>query len=177
VLACRDQLQGARVIRHLPPACALVLILFLSTTPDARAQSLFERHIAGGTCHARTYDAAHLAKHPRQTVTHFHLRRAEPDPLRAHHPARFSVAFGFRVKGSSDLYATMAECRAKGSGAECLIEGDGGGFTLAPSGAALQVTVARMEVEGAKSFSRDLARGDNRVMLVHPSDAAACAGK
>lgn len=157
-------------------SCAVVLAALICTAPDARAQSLLERYLVGKACYARAYDAAHLESHPRQTVTHFFLQRAKMEAAGSQPPDHFPVSFGFRVKASSDLYASMAECRAKGSRTECWIEGDGGHFTLAPDGPGLRVTVARMEVEGAKSFSKDLARGDNRVMLLHPSPGTACPG-
>lgn len=163
--------------RYAPLACAIAVAFSLATLSAAQAQSLFERFLASGACYARSYDAAHLAKRPRQTVTHFHLRRAEPDPLRAQNSSRFTVAFGFWVKDAVDLYATLAECRSTAAGAQCLVEGDGGSFTLAQAGNALRVTVSRMEVEGAKTFSQDLAHSDNRVMLLYPSNAAACADK
>lgn len=156
-------------------AGSAALLLSLTTLAEAQAQTLFQRFFTNGACYARAYDAAHLAKRPRQTVTHFHLRRADTDPLRAQNPGRFIVAFGFRVTNAADLYATLAACRSTASGARCLVEGDGGSFTLTPSGDAVRVTVSRLEVEGAKSFSQDLARGDNRVMLLYPSNAAACA--
>ena len=110
-------------------------------------------------------------------MTYFHLRQADPDPLRSRDLARFTVAFGFRVKGSGEPFSGLGECRPSGRGAVCLVEGDGGSFTLAPDGGRLRVTIERLELEGPKTFADDLAKSDNRIILLRPAGAAACAGR
>ena len=69
----------------------------------------------------------------------------------------------------------MALCEPRGALAACDIEGDGGRFSLERNGAGLRIRLARMQVEGMKDFSPDLALRDNRVMLLRPAPPPACA--
>lgn len=152
------------------------LTLFM---PTARSAGPVEAALQSGTCFARGYDAKHLREHPRQTVMRFHVvRDANGNAPLA--PGVTWVRFGFAVKGSSDVFDSLAACRQDGAqgGAKvmCLIEGDGGSFQLSLDADRLRVTIGdRVEVEGAASFSPDLARGDNRIMLLQASPRQACA--
>ncbi|MBI3440169.1 MAG: hypothetical protein HY054_16215 [Proteobacteria bacterium] len=141
----------------------------------ADTPSLFATLTRPGACFARTYDSAHLTAHPRQTVRRFFVREpgAEWRPTQA--PGHFDVAFGFQIIGSSDTYAGMGICTPNGARAACDIEGDGGSFTISRHGDGLRIDTARIEAEGAHDFSPDLAAGDNRVMLLRPAAAPACA--
>ena len=62
-----------------------------------------------------------------------------------------------------------------GEAASCYLEGDGGRFDLGPSGKSLRLTAERIELEGGKGFSPDLAKGgDDRVFVLEPSPLATC---
>lgn len=142
----------------------------------AGAEPIFDRLTGHGEdpCFARAYDAAHLARHPRQRVTHIHLARERVEVADENRRDRFTVRIGFRLRGDSDRYATLAVCTPTGRGADCLGEGDSGEFTLSLSGEALRIDVGRLEVEGERGSSPDLAAGDDRVFLMREAPGAAC---
>jgi hypothetical protein len=121
-------------------------------------------------CYARTYDAKHLAAHPRQRLKSISLAAAG-------HGNEDELRYAFRLKSGTDHYTGLAVCRPRGKGAHCLVEGDGGDFSLAPAGGGLRLTVGqRWIVEGAHGFSPDLARGgDDRIVLLRRAQPAACA--
>jgi len=160
---------------------AAVLALALLWSPAAGAQPVFDRLSGSGPnsdpCLARDYDVAHLRRNPRQRVTHFHLVRERVDVPDENGPQRFTVRIGFRLRGDRDLYATHAVCISSGAAADCTGEGDTGAFRLTLSGGAVRLAVERLEVEGARGSSPDLARSDDRVFLLQPGRAAACAAR
>ena len=142
---------------------------------EASAQTFFDRYmVAKAPCFARAYSTDELKRKPRQTVTNFFVWHAQPDPRKAEHPRTFEVEFGFRVRPSQKLFTARATCRDGGGPIACNIEGDGCSFTIEPNGDGLRVTISRVEVEGQKGFSGDLAMGDNRVMLLLSSPLTAC---
>src|SRR5215217_4848118 len=65
----------------------------------AQAEPVFQRltgsNQRGDQCFARSYDAAHLQRHPRQRVIRFRLRRDRNVPADVNNPRRFTVAIGF----------------------------------------------------------------------------------
>lgn len=127
-------------------------------------------------CFSRTYDAAHLAAHPRQTVRRFFVGAAGAEWRATQTPGHFNVAFGFQIAGHADTYTGIGICAPRGARLACDIEGDGGTFTIARNGDGLRIDAARIEVEGEHDFSPDLAAGDNRIMLLRPAAVEACAG-
>lgn len=135
---------------------------------------LSERLTAPGACYARTYDAAHLAAHPRQTVTRFFIGDPGAAWRASQAPGEIVVLFGFELLGRSNLYTGVAVCEPTENHVQCAIEGDGGNFALAANGDGLRVTATRVQVEGATDFSPDIAQADNRVMLLHPAQSSQC---
>lgn len=150
----------------------------LSAAPAASAaDSFYATFIAGqaggAPCYARSYDPKHLAAHPRQKVVHFFVTRSSFD--QGAPPKSFDLAFGFRLKDSTDSFASEAGCAAKGDGALCSAEGDGGQFRLTPRPDGLLVTVVeRLELEGMASFSPDLMKSDDREFRLYLSPASEC---
>jgi hypothetical protein len=136
--------------------------------------SLSERLTAPGACHARTYDAAHLAAHPRQTVTRFFVGDPGAEWRATLAAGEIAVLFGFELQGRSSVYTGIAVCEPAESRVQCAIEGDGGSFTLEANGDGLRVVATRVQVEGATDFSPDIAQADNRVMLLRPAQASDC---
>jgi hypothetical protein len=156
---------------------ATAALLLAAASPVHAAETFYDRYVIGADgippCYARTYTAEHLAEHPRQKVTQFFLTASAVDDGRP--PRSFDMGFGFRLKGSSDLFAAMAACVAKGDGATCVVEGDGGGFTLTPRPDGLLVTVEeRLEVEGMESFSPNLHDSDDREFRLYASAPEEC---
>lgn len=167
---------------HLLTVLSAVLVFAACTAgePSSQAEaaappSLQQDLSRGGACYARTYDAAHLAAHPQQTVMTFFVGAAGPEWAPTETPRHSTVSFGFRIVGHSDLYSGVGNCAANGDALACDVEGDGGQFSIARNGDGLRITLQRLEVEGAHDFSPDLAAADNRVMLLSPADASACA--
>jgi hypothetical protein len=164
--------QGRKIVFAAVTGC------LLAGCPGAPARSpapgLVERLTASGACYSRVYDAAHLSAHPRQTVTRFFL--GDPgDAWRAtQSPGHFNVAFGFQIVDRQDIYAGVGICEPSGTGASCDVEGDGGSFTIEPTGEDLRIVAARIQVEGPSDFSPDLAFADNRVMLLRRGQAREC---
>jgi hypothetical protein len=153
---------------------AAFLLAACSAPVSAEAPTLFQTLTRPSACFARTYDAAHLAAHPHQTVTRFFVGEAGAAWRPTQTPGHFNVAFGFQIVGRSDTYAGLGICTPSGDRAACDIEGDGGAFTISRHDDGLRIDATRIEVEGANDFSPDLAAADNRVMLLHPAAAPAC---
>ncbi|WP_439575733.1 hypothetical protein [Phreatobacter sp.] len=126
-------------------------------------------------CFARVYDADHLARNPRQRVERISLRRTRVEVPAENNARTFSVQLAFQLRGGDDSYNVVGICRTSGQRAECGGEGDAGAFRLSFSGEALRLeVVGRLEVEGERGASPDLARSDDRVFLLRPAAPAAC---
>jgi len=155
---------------------AVIAALVLAAPAASAADSFYATYIAGrdgAPCYARTYDAKHLAAHPKQKVVHFFVVPSETEELSP--PRTFAVDFGFRLKGSTDSFASLAACTAKGDGALCSAEGDGGQFRLTPRPDGLLATVVeRLEIEGMESFSPNLVDSDDREFRLYVSPASEC---
>jgi hypothetical protein len=150
---------------------------FLSLSPSASpaaAQTIFKRLEGGSTCYLRLYDTEHLRRIPKQTISKFSVIAATPDPIAARHPKEFTVHFGFWVKNGG-YYDAEAVCKTSAGAASCNVEGDGGSFTLTMQGEQLRVTLGkRLEVEGEKDFSPNVATDANRVMLLSTAHKDSC---
>jgi hypothetical protein len=130
--------------------------------------------LRGDACFARTYDRTHLRQHPRQTVRSFYLHAAGPEWRSTETRGRFGLEFGLRLVGRADAYTGVGMCISRNGNVECQVEGDGGAFVVSPFGRLLRVDIARLELEGAHDFTPDLARADNRIMLLGRAGPGAC---
>ena len=152
---------------------ASLVSLSLSASPAA-AQTIFKRLQGGSNCYLRLYDADHLRRIPKQTISKFSVIAATPDPIAARHPKEFTVRFGYWVKNGG-YYDAQAICKTAGAAATCHVEGDGGNFALAMQGEQLRVTLGnRLGVEGQKDFSPNVATDANRVMLLSTAHKDSC---
>lgn len=163
-------------IRPLSLAGALALT---AAAPGAsQAAPAYETYFGGTAdrCYARSYDAAHLAAHPKQRVATIGVSSEKSYKGSDQQPPReFVLGLAFRMKARGEAFANAAICTPAGEGISCYLEGDGGRFALSPSGPALKLTLERVEIEGAKSFSPDLAKGgDDRVFLLQRAPMAVC---
>jgi len=155
---------------------AIGLVIAAAPAADA-AESFYAAYIAerdgAAPCYARTYDRKHLAAHPKQRVLQFFVTHSDSD--QGAPPKAFDLSFGFKLKDSTDSFASLAVCEAKGDGAACFVEGDGGGFRLAPRPDGLLVTVVeRLELEGMEGFSPNLAESDDREFRLYASPEGEC---
>jgi hypothetical protein len=86
-------------------------------------------------CFARTYDAAHLKKHPKQKVTALLFRleyhRHDPDP--PHYPQgqrNYYFRMAAKLKGQPKTLYAAGECVPGGKSIGCGVECDGGGVAV-----------------------------------------------
>jgi hypothetical protein len=156
---------------------AIVFLTLLVASPALAADTFYDTHIAkrdGETpCYARTYDAAHLAAHPKQVVRRFFTiaNGGEGSDGRG----GFYLTFGFVMRDSDEHFAGDAYCKPKGDGAVCHAEGDGGSFTVSPRSDGLLLTVGDfLALEGSETFSTNLAESDDREFRLYRSPAAEC---
>lgn len=162
------------------PVClALAGALLVAGLFPASAGPVFDRLTGPAPdrdpCFARAYDADHLERHPRQRVERISLRRQRVEVAAENNARTFSVQLAFHLRGGDDSYTVVGICRTQGQRAECSGEGDTGGFRLSLPGEGLRLeVVGRLEVEGERGSSPDLARSDDRVFLLRPTAAVAC---
>jgi hypothetical protein len=155
-------------------AVCVALAALVGAAWPARAAGIAETYFAGGRgCYIRSYDAAHLKAHPRQTVARFRLSQ-DGKPPETPAAGQFGLDLALKIAGDSDDYGGLAICTPAGDGASCYVEGDQGEFTLAPRGDGLAVTVTRMSIEGGRGFSRPLEKGDNSPIHLAPAPPDAC---
>lgn len=164
-------------------AVVAAALLFSVPALAGPLDATFRKH----SCYAHNYDAAHLARHPRQTVTRLALNYLpENADSKPNTPARFELGFGFELKGHDGYYDGNAVCTTKGSGFDCSLEGDDGSFRLTPTGGGLRLSVVnrggtdanadQINVEGSDDFGGfGRPGGDDLVFDLSPSQGAACA--
>ncbi len=119
---------------------ALILTAALAALAPATARadmvrSLFGPDSASG-CFTRTYDAAHLARHPGQMVREIvfdYQPEASAEARKATGPRTFGVAVKFR-SGRMATARAVAYCRNAGDRVSCHAEGDAGSFDVTPAG-------------------------------------------
>ena len=115
-----------------------------------------------GACFERFYEDSHLRAHPRQTVRYFNLSHVE-QPDQASSPGTFEIGLAVREASQDSNLTARAVCRSRGAAAQCGVEGVGGRFVVTPVAGGLRVDITRLELEASPG---DLARGDNRTILV-----------
>lgn len=141
-------------------------------TGSAMASTLEERFGDGPTCYARTYDMAHLAKNPKQRVREIVLTSLQGETGEDISAWDAVLDFGFTLRDGSE-YSAVAYCEDD----SCSLEGDGGRFAVTAAkddGLRLSIVGDFLELEGAESFSGNLAESDDKVFLVYPVNARGC---
>lgn len=121
-------------------------------------------------CFGRAYDAAHLAAHPKQRVTSFHLSREfESDPMREDEPTTpeewkamdgqnnsILVTAYVRFRNKRGVYSNGLSChKVDDGGVLCGIDCDGGSFKLTEAGDALRLENNGFVVVGGCGASED----------------------
>lgn len=148
-------------------------------------------------CFGRVYDAAHLASHPKQRVTSFHLSRefggdpnaeAEPSSEQDMKDAdgeygRILVTAYVRFRDRKGVYTNGLSCFRTDEGKVlCGVDCDGGGFSLKPGGASLLLENNGFVVVGGCGASEDEQENeevvrpgaDDKVFRLDPKPFAAC---
>lgn len=185
-----------------PVFIALVLTtagIAASSAQQEPKQSPLPSHLPLATeaCFGRVYDAKHLASHPKQRVTAFHLSREfRPDPYSEDEPsseaemkdydgenANILVTAYVRFRDSKGVYMNGLTCRKSDSGVVfCGIECDGGSFHLRPNGASLLLENNGFVVVGGCGASEDERENeefvrpgaDDKLFRLDPRPFAAC---
>lgn len=141
------------------------------SAPPFTVESLFP----GGACYLATYDEPHLAAHPQQTIVTFLITDVGEDVRALDTETQKHLGFAFQIKDDSDIYTGLGACTPSQSAAACLIEGDGGEFTITPTTNGLRVDIARMEIEGPERVTPDLAHSaENRTLQLTRSSGTDC---
>jgi hypothetical protein len=154
---------------------ALVLAALLAgATPSEAAKPFFDQYLSSRTCYLRLYDVRHMRANPQQTLSKFHVVALDGDPLQNQRPNAYTVRFGYWIKNAG-YYDGQAQCKTTNAGEVCSVEADGGSFALTPDGRGIKVTLgARLQVEGAKAFSPNVATDANRTMLLPKAPRGSC---
>lgn len=129
-------------------------------------------------CFGRVYDATHLASHPKQRVTSFHLSREfKRDPYSEYEPSpesemkdvdgeygRVIVTAYVRFRDRKGVFTNGLSC-GKGDDGKvlCGIDCDGGSFSLRPSGQSLLLENNGFVVVGGCGASEDEQENEEHV--------------
>jgi hypothetical protein len=130
-------------------------------------------------CFTRTYDRAHLARHPDQLVAAVKLRIYRPPPGNLN---KYWFLAQFRLRGKDESVRTSGICNEKASGLQCLVECDGGGVDVVPRARDAMMYFDRIRVaacgeDDVDGVGQELTGGkDDRVFRLDRIDEAACAG-
>ena len=149
-------------MRPLTPTLALAAALAL-TAPAANADE----------CYTRTYDRAHLARHPDQRVTSVRLRVT-------HSPDWLKVWFKvwFTLRGGNEPVKSEGVCL---EGGHCYVECDGGGLDFQQAAGGLIMRLDHIRVAKCGQDLTDVGRSpevtggvDDRVFRL---DRSPCEGQ
>jgi hypothetical protein len=163
----------------------VLLLLFAASAPlhaaeDFYAETFGRAKAEGGACFTRTYDASHLAKHPRQKVRFIALDMVpENADGRGNSAEDFQLGVGVEVKGGKERYLRQAYCKASASAAECFLEADGGRITIKPAdGGRLRLEVGSygLSFEASDFLQIGADESDDNVFILDRAAVADCAG-
>ena len=141
---------------------AAVMTMVLPAQAQSRMPPVPE---IGDTCFARSYSAAHLRSHNRQTISRIVLtsvnRRGQQPKLAK---GAFEMVIGVQRRGTAQWAYSFAECTFRANGYGCKVESDGGSFVvldrsdgtvrLATSGS-IRMETTRGHIEFGDDYSDD----------------------
>ena len=145
----------------------LVLITLAAAAP-VMAQGLRDAMFSTErSCYARRYSKSHLAEHPAQRVTKIALT---PDIGTSDDPDLRLILL-VKIKTSDEILEAISYCDPAGADRMfCSLEGDAGGFTVAPArNGSVLLTVGTLGIglEGAQGFVMlEHDRGDDRSFIL-----------
>lgn len=130
------------------------------------------------TCYARTYDKAHMAKHPGQIMQSVRIKLVKSKLNE--HGITFDGEVNATVVGQPGRWSEGFSCTGKGAVLSCFIECDGGRFELRRNKDSLKLVNAdrfRLAKDGCGEESLDVkATSENRVYLLKQSKPDICKG-
>ena len=143
-------------------------------------------------CFTRTYDRAHLARHPDQIVTAVKLRIYRPPPESG---AKYWFLAQFTLRGQDETLRTSGLCeelsgavlpprrrRAPADAVHCFVECDGGGVDVVPRARDAMMYLDRIRVAACgedyvDGGGQEVTGGkDDRVFRLDRVEGASCAG-
>ena len=171
---------------RLPISILIVAALFLFTgtvfvaAQDEAKSSPLPSHLPLRTeaCFGRVYDAAHLASHPKQRVTGFHLSREfKSDPYSEYEPmpeaemkdvdgenGNVIVTAYVRFRDRKGVYSNGLSCHKTDNGKTMSgVDCDGGSFLLRPQGQSLLLENNGFVVVGGCGASEDEQENEEHV--------------
>jgi hypothetical protein len=168
-------LGGSPAFAEVPPGKEGNLVDFLSPRPGERI------------CFARTYDAAHLAKHPKQTVSLIKFSLAyyqhEPDQYRKDGQRNYYFKLVVRQRNrKGKALTTVGDCFPGDGVIHCSVECDGGGIQVKwrdrPNSILIDLAATgriRLDNCGGEENAVELLPGaDDRAFLLSRLAPAAC---
>ncbi|HKY87649.1 MAG TPA: hypothetical protein VJL90_12875 [Pseudorhodoplanes sp.] len=177
---------------------AVVLFSLSAAAQELKKESPLPSHLPLKTeaCFGRVYDAAHLAAHPKQRVTSFHIVRQfkddpnlEVDPTPEQEIKENDGEHGYvivtayvRFRDKAGVYSNGLTCRRSEGKVFCGIDCDGGSFNLKPSGQSLLLENNGFVVVGGCGASEDEQENeeyvrpgaDDKTFRLDPKPFAAC---
>jgi len=162
---------------RLRPAIFALLVSAAAPAFAGDYEIWFARKSGSMACYARTYDAGHLAAHPRQKVRaitlDFEASRADSE---GNTPLRFLVGLGVMLKDKQGWYASPAFCgESPQGGFQCFLEGDGGRFRLVTSGPVMKIALSgEVAIEGDDFISFGGKASDDNVFILKPAPQKVC---
>lgn len=136
-----------------------------------------------GACYARTYDTAHLKRHPQQKVTAFLLRIRYyfPETRYKYSQPFYRYELNARIRGRKETLSVSGDCVHEDATIRCGVECDGGGFRLelepGTDAAALRMSIdQRLRVTGCgEEDDVELTPGtDDKLFRLQKVSDAAC---
>ena len=176
-----------KILSRIFPVMAVALL----TSHTVQADSIYDRYFGktenGKPCYARSYDAAHLKKHPKQTVQRIEVDYdvKEGDTDRPNSASYFEIGFSFMLKHSKTWNGDAAYCKTANGFFDCTLDADGGAIHLTPQGDALRLDVInrggvdknkdQISVEGEDGFAGfGKPGGDDLAFVLSRADRAQC---
>ncbi len=155
--------------------CMQAIVLLAAATPFPSAAMAA---VSAG-CYERSYDAAHMAGHPRQSVTRIAVEVKTPGGVE---PYAASASLSARMRGRKTRMYTGGDCMAEGEGLSCAMDDDSGSFLLTQNGGGLKlVNTADIRLHrldrGPEDDGAAYLRGkdsEERIFLLLPAPAKAC---
>lgn len=168
---------------------ALIAVCAATAVSAAPADDIYAKYFASVNgskpCYARSYDAAHLKAHPKQTVRQIQVdydASWRSDAGGKNTAGDFQAGISFMLKRSGEWFGQQLNCKTAGNGFDCYLDADGGAIRLTPAGHALKLEVKdrggpgnQIAVEGEKGVGEfGAAGGDDRVFILPRADRKLC---
>lgn len=162
---------------RLPLAALALFGLAMPAAAGGEYEKWFAGKGADSVCYSRKYDAAHMARHPRQKVIAIELDfDANSSRTEGGRPTRFVVGLTVRFKDKSGWYGSVTLCNERATGGlACSLESDGGQFNLQEAGDGLELRpTTEISIEGEDFVTFGGKTSDDNVFILKTSPQSVC---